>query len=202
MRAPLLVCLALAACSGAASGGPGAVEGTVVSVDLSPWAVDGDGRLVVATGDGDVTVRVPARADLCRAAGLDAVGEVAPGDRVEVRGERAGGGDVTPCQSADHYVRRVAPLAVRGLYEQSFEVSSFRPCGRSETWWLALDSAAAARYEAVRRETGQRAPQVLVAADVAVSGRGRHGHLGAYDRTASVRRLVSMEPADGVASCR
>lgn len=85
------------------------VEGTVVRVDMDPWAYDGNAVLELATDDGAVTVEVPARTNLCQASGLGLVGELAAGDRVRVRGAEQSSGVVVPCVSDQHALERLAP---------------------------------------------------------------------------------------------
>lgn len=106
MRWTLLL-LALAACGPRPSAeDPGLVVGTVVSVDREPMAYDGDAEIVVRTDDGrTVTVRIPARMNLCAAEGLARLDGLAAGDRVEVRGDVGPEGDVTPCTDAGHHLR-------------------------------------------------------------------------------------------------
>lgn len=109
MRWTLLLVL-LAACgprqSAPASESGETVAGTVVSVDTSPLAYDGDALVVVQTEAGEtVTVRVPARVNLCEAEGLGLLDDLEASDRIEARGTVNADGDVTPCTEADHYLR-------------------------------------------------------------------------------------------------
>ena len=102
----LLVLAAASACS-APPEASGAVIGTVQRVDLEPMAYDGDAVIVLRTDSGEtVEVRVAARMNLCEAEGLAVVGELRPGDRVEVVGERGEDGAVRPCMSAQHRLVR------------------------------------------------------------------------------------------------
>lgn len=104
----LFLSLLLAGCAGPAQNAAPTVSGDVTSVDLDPWAYDGSARIEVRTDDGaTAVVGVPARINLCAAEGLGEAGQLRVGDRVEVRGERAPEGVVTPCTSADHYLRRL-----------------------------------------------------------------------------------------------
>ena len=108
-RLPLLaLLLPLAACASSPDAG-GVVRGEVVSVDTAPLAYDGDAVVVVRTDSGERTVRVPARINLCEATDFPALDTLRPGDRVEARGEVNAKGDVTPCMSADHFLRVVGP---------------------------------------------------------------------------------------------
>lgn len=111
MARALVLVLLLGACaspepSEAPASSSALVVGTVVSVDLDPIAYDGDGVIVVRTDDGERTVRIPARTNLCEAEGLGLAFDLAPGDAVEVRGAAAPDGSVTPCTSPDHRLAR------------------------------------------------------------------------------------------------
>lgn len=108
---PLLLLVLLVGC-GPRSAVPGSgdlVAGTVVAVDTSPMAYDGDAllRLRIDTGQ-TLTVRVPARTNLCAAEGLGIVGELRPGDRVEVRGTADAEGNLRPCTEPHHVLQRAA----------------------------------------------------------------------------------------------
>ena len=106
MRAALPALLVLAACAAPPDADAGGVlRGEVVSVDAAPLAYDGDALVVVRTDAGERTVRVPARVNLCAAADLVDLGALRPGVRVEARGSVDAEGDVTPCTSADHFLR-------------------------------------------------------------------------------------------------
>ncbi len=84
------------------------VEGQVASVDLSPMAYDGDALVVVtSTTQGDITVHLPARRNLCKAQGLDLMDELKPGDRVRVEGLATGPGEIRLCQDAADRLQRV-----------------------------------------------------------------------------------------------
>lgn len=116
-----LCLLALAACSPrqAATSDPGTLTGTVVAVDLSPLAYDGDARIDVRPDDGRdrVVVHIPARQNLCAATLESDLSSLSPGDRVEVRGAATRAGGVTPCESADHrfvVTERAAPQDGQG----------------------------------------------------------------------------------------
>ncbi|WP_412061838.1 hypothetical protein [Rubrivirga sp. IMCC45206] len=202
----LLLSLLLAACAGTGDAPPaadGTLTGRVVAVDLSPMAYDGNALVTVAPdgGGADVVVHIPARQNLC-AATIEDLDAVAPGDRVEVRGE-AGEGTVTPCTGADHVFRvveRATPgrEVVRGVYTTSFEVSAFTPCDRpDETWWLtpneAFGEALRVLSDEHRSESG-RGGRLYVEATVegTLSPEGAHGHLGAYAREITVTGVRDM----------
>ena len=197
----LLLSALLAACSGPdAPADDGRVVGTtdgtytgrVVSVDLSPMAFDGDALVDIRPDDGSarIVVHIPARQNLC-AATVDGLGEVAAGDRVEVRGAATLAGTVTPCEGADHFFRvveRASPSAetVRGVFETGFERSTFRPCDRpDELWWIIPDAALADEVAAIRQREAPdagRGLRLFVEATVVgeLSDAGEFGHLGQY----------------------
>ena len=199
MRLLFLAAL-LAACSAPEAPADGRTAGTtdraytgrVVSVDRSPMAFDGDALVDVQPDDGSarIVVHVPARQNLC-AATIDGLGEVAPGDRVEVRGDATRAGTVTPCERADHVFRvveRASPSVetVRGVFESGFERSAFRPCDRpDEVWWLIPDDVLADEVDAIRQREapdGGRGLRLFVEATVVGERReaGAFGHLGQY----------------------
>ena len=89
------------------TGSTATLSGTVVSVNLEPMAVDGDGVITIETESGATArVFVAARMNLCTAEGLDLVGDLAPGDRIEVQGRVMGGTNIRPCEGDDHFLRR------------------------------------------------------------------------------------------------
>ena len=181
---------------------PGDVTGTVLLVDLGPLAADGDALIEVERDDGQrVTVRVPARTNLCRAQGLGLLSELAPGDRVRVVGEPVEGG-VRPCLGADHRLARVAAAAVtvRGVVETGFERSSFRPCAApDEAWWLVPTEPVADRLAALQAEhaAGQEGRGLRMAYDATLTGdvrRGEvYGHLGQYVAEFTAREVVALD---------
>ncbi len=86
------------------------VSGEVVEVDLQQAMVDGPYLLVVRQDDGNETVIAVPSMGLQLCAAKDSIthpSEIEEGDRVEVRGALATGGNVIPCESAEHYLRVV-----------------------------------------------------------------------------------------------
>ena len=194
----LLILALLGACSAPSSQAPAGdatVRGTVAAVDLSPMAYDGDGEITVETERGPVEVRVPARENLCAAAGQLAVVDLRVGDTVEVVGSTSGGA-VRPCQSADHrlvVVQRAAPDAGvwRGVYESGFETSRFRPCDQPDArWWLVPNGEMAEQVAELLDTYGGDGRGRWVAVEATVEGTlgdaGQWGHLGDYDRELTV----------------
>lgn len=84
------------------------VSGRVVSVDRAPMAYDGDGVLVLSTdAHGSVTVRIPARTNLCRARGLEVFGAATPGMHIEAIGTSTGPAELSVCAEPEHRLRRI-----------------------------------------------------------------------------------------------
>ena len=109
MRLLLFLALLAACASPTPVGAPGdtvTVEGVVTSVDLEPMTYDGDAVIELATDEGPVSVRIPARMNLCEATGLALVGEVAHGDVLVVRGKVWDRRVLTPCTEASHFLKR------------------------------------------------------------------------------------------------
>lgn len=193
----LLLSVLLAGCTGSVQSAAPTVAGEVVAVDLSPMAYDGNATLDVRTDAGStVRVEVPARTNLCQAE-LGALGEIRPGDRVEVTGERSATGVVTPCADPTHSLRVVergtpGVETVRGVVESGFERSAFRPCDRpGETWWLVPDETFADQLDAIRQREapdGGRGLRLFVEATVAgaLADASEFGHLGDYSRQLTV----------------
>jgi hypothetical protein len=74
-----------------------------------------------------------------------------------------------------------------GIYVAGYERSEFRPCGSPERWWLESRVRVPVPF-------GRGASSFVVAHGVR-SARGRHGHLGVYDREFLVDQLISASPA-------
>lgn len=82
------------------------ITGTVQSVDMDPMAYDGDGLVAIETAQGTaLVVHIPARMGLCQAEGLALGPDLAPGDRIEVKGE-VEDGHVRLCTDPEHFLRR------------------------------------------------------------------------------------------------
>ena len=114
MRHLILLAFIVAGCSGSSSellletGSTATLSGTVVEINLEPMAVDGDGVITIETDDGETArIFVAAPAGSCSAEGLQLIGEVSVGDRVEAQGRVVGGANVRPCEADDHFLRRV-----------------------------------------------------------------------------------------------
>lgn len=75
----------------------------------------------------------------------------------------------------------------RGVYSAGFEVSSFRPCGSSERWWVSAPGALHEAYVKLNPVPYQEIYAVILGD---TSGVGRVGHLGLYSRYLSVDSLV------------
>jgi len=106
-----LACVLSACATSSQSTAPGtgetAFEGTIVSVDTSPWAYDGNAVIVVATRDaGTRQVQLPARWNLCKAEAPADVQSLAPDDRVHVAGAVDDSGAVVVCAQPGHHLRK------------------------------------------------------------------------------------------------
>lgn len=83
-------------------------EGRLDAIDTSPWTYDGNARLVVDTvAHGDVVVELPARWNLCKAAGIGDAGAFAVGERVQVAGTVSPDRTVVVCEHAQHRIERL-----------------------------------------------------------------------------------------------
>ena len=111
--AALLLGMAGCAATGSAAGPMvvdqrAVIEGQVASVDLSPMAYDGDALVVVTSAtQGDITVHLPARRNVCKAQGLDLMDELKPDDRVRVEGLTTGAGEIRLCQDVADRLQRI-----------------------------------------------------------------------------------------------
>lgn len=116
-RVPIAVVaiVVLAACTGPGGPRPSTstgseieFEGRIESIDLAPWAYDGNARLVVrTTSQGELAVELPARWNLCRATGIGEAASFAAGHRVRVAGTMTAPGTVTVCERATHRIARL-----------------------------------------------------------------------------------------------
>lgn len=107
--------LVVAACSTAPSGSgalvvgeEASIEGSVLSVDTSPWAYDGNAVVTVATtSSGAVKVQLPARWNLCKAQPHEGVQDLTPRDRVRAVGTVGEGNSLVVCAQPAHLLRKL-----------------------------------------------------------------------------------------------
>ena len=85
-----------------AAGQQATVDGTIVSVDTTPWTYDGSAIIKIASENGQVDVHLPARWNLCKAPPPDDVQSLKAGDRVQATGTVTEDGALVVCESADH----------------------------------------------------------------------------------------------------
>lgn len=112
--APIAAALMLAACATPppaasptlAAGQQATVDGTVVSVDTTPWTYDGSAVVKVAAPNGQVDVHLPARWNLCKAPPPEDVEGLKAGDRVRATGTVTDDGALVVCEQAEHGLRR------------------------------------------------------------------------------------------------
>jgi len=85
-----------------------------------------------------------------------------------------------------------------GYLSFGFEEAAFRPCGVSETWWVEVADASIELFESYQAVVGDSAEYVPAYARLigSRSGRGSFGHMGAYDRTFSVSRVVEIREVE------
>lgn len=89
-----------------AAGQQATVDGTIVSVDTTPWTYDGSAIVKIAADNGQVDVHLPARWNLCKAPPPDDVQSLKAGDRVQATGTVTDEGALVVCESAAHGLRR------------------------------------------------------------------------------------------------
>ena len=97
----------------------------------------------------------------------------------------------TSC-AASGRIHSGVPIKFCGHYEKRFEVDSFRPCGLDERWWVNHETDALIR--AVTAPHGGVGGEAYVELLGEVGERGSYGHLGAYDRELTVRKVIRVEP--------
>lgn len=89
-----------------AAGQQATVDGTIVSVDTTPWTYDGSAVVKIASTNGQVDVHLPARWNLCKAPPPDDVQALKAGDRVQATGTVTDDGALVVCERAEHGLRR------------------------------------------------------------------------------------------------
>jgi len=89
-----------------AAGQQATVDGTIVSVDTTPWTYDGSAIVKIASENGQVDVHLPARWNLCKAPPPDDVPALKAGDRVQATGTVTDDGALVVCENAAHGLRK------------------------------------------------------------------------------------------------
>jgi hypothetical protein len=89
-----------------AAGQQATVDGTIVSVDTTPWTYDGSAVVKIASTNGQVDVHLPARWNLCKAPPPDDVQALKAGDRVQATGTVTDDGALVVCEHAEHGLRK------------------------------------------------------------------------------------------------
>lgn len=109
----VVVALASAGCASQPStaalapGSQASLEGTIASIDTKPWTYDGNAIVLVDTAThGQVSVQLPARWNLCKAASVD-VAAMRTGQRVRAAGTVTDDRALVVCERAEH---RLQPL--------------------------------------------------------------------------------------------
>lgn len=85
---------------------------------------------------------------------------------------------------------------ISGLYRQGFEQSDFYPDAGGGPWWFTYDGDLWSQIEPFARGQGRGVAAVVRLEVVGeISGPGRYGHLGAYERELIASQIVSVEAA-------
>lgn len=108
-----ITCLTLAAggCATAPSasalvaGSQATVDGTIASIDTTPWTYDGSAIVMLDSAThGRVSVQLPARWNLCKAGQVD-VAALTVGRRAQAVGTVTEDGAVVVCERVEHRLR-------------------------------------------------------------------------------------------------
>lgn len=81
-----------------------------------------------------------------------------------------------------------------GYYVSSFERSLFKPATSSERWWLAGSYSCPNTNIDLLPAGGGATEPVFLVVNGQLSAKGKHGHMGAYDRLLEVTETVSCRP--------
>lgn len=85
-----------------ATGTQATVDGTIATIDTQPWTYDGNAVVMLRTAAGrQVSVQLPARWNLCKAAPVD-VAALAVGRRARAVGSVTGENELVVCERAEH----------------------------------------------------------------------------------------------------
>jgi hypothetical protein len=105
---------------------------------------------------------------------------------------------VVPLLGGCVIVDNVSEDGVEGYLSFGFEESAFRPCGVDEIWWVDESSPSIELSETYQATVDSELEYVRVYARLigAQSEIGSFGHLGAYDRTFTVSRIVDMRTVE------
>ena len=78
-----------------------------------------------------------------------------------------------------------------GIFVSGFEISSFKPCGSKENWWVTgNDEVFNKLFKGLENLRGQGYRQAYVRFRGNVSEKGMYGHLNGYDREFTLRDVV------------
>ncbi len=82
----------------------------------------------------------------------------------------------------------------KGKYKSSFENSTFIPDGITEKWWLEVgNNEIKGKLEGNTYDLGKPRCFENVIVEGILSNKGRHGHLGMYDRNLGVTKVVNYQ---------
>ncbi len=90
-----------------------------------------------------------------------------------------------------HAAAASPPEEFRGHYTYGFEVEAFEPCGSRERWWVVRGEELYRRH----REISEPYTRVFAVIRGSTGPRGRHGHLGQYEREVVVEEVLEVRPA-------
>ena len=106
----MVICMmAIAGCATTApattvlkAGQQASIEGRIIAIDLAPWTYDGNAVIKIQSdANGLVSVQLPARWNLCKAAPVN-TNVLAVGRRVRVVGTVGQAGEIGVCERAEH----------------------------------------------------------------------------------------------------
>lgn len=91
-------------------------------------------------------------------------------------------------------VVKALPREYAGHLSMGFETSAFTPCAPGERWWVSgLGAELSERYRAASK--GQDYQPVFLRVRGRLSGTGRYGHLGGYERELEVLEILELRAA-------
>ena len=95
-------CATMPSASALVAGSQATVDGSIASIDTKPWTYDGNAVVLLDTvAHGRVSVQLPARWNLCKAAPVD-VQALSVGMRVQAVGTVGGEGEIVVCKEEAH----------------------------------------------------------------------------------------------------
>jgi len=96
-----------------------------------------------------------------------------------------------PTQAAEPARSPSASAEYSGYYVSSFEKSLFKPTGSTERWWLSGSYSCADIGINLTPPGPAATVPVFLSVRGKLSEKGKHGHMGAYDRELVVEKTIS-----------